>query len=66
MRHFNASVLINAGVDAVAVSGALGHAQVSTTTNIYCHLFQEAQARTSDAVAEALNFSKNKQESEAS
>lgn len=66
MRHFNASVLINAGVDAVAVSGALGHAQVSTTTNIYCHLFQEAQARTGDAVAEALNFSKNKQESEAS
>ena len=31
MRHFNASALINEGVDAVLVSHALGHAAVSTT-----------------------------------
>lgn len=30
-RHLNASLLINAGIDAVAVSGALGHAHTSTT-----------------------------------
>lgn len=59
-RHLHASLLINAGVDVVAVSGDLGHAQVSTTSNIYCHMFQEAQARTSQAIAEALSFDKKK------
>ena len=56
LRHLHASLLINAGVDVVAVSGDLGHSQVSTTSNIYCHMFQEAQARTSNAIAEALSF----------
>ena len=60
MRHLNASLLINAGVDVVAVSGDLGHSQVSTTSNIYCHMFQEAQARTSNAIAEALSFDNKK------
>lgn len=58
LRHLHASLLINAGVDVVAVSGDLGHAQVSTTSNIYCHMFQEAQAKVSDAVSNALNFNK--------
>lgn len=60
LRHLHASPLINAGVDVVAVSGDLGHSQASTTTNIYCHMFQEAQARTSRAIADALIFDKKK------
>lgn len=56
-RHFNATVLISSGIDAVTVSRALGHANVNTTTSIYCHAFQEVQARTGNAIAEALNFS---------
>ena len=60
LRHLHASLLINAGVDVVAVSGDLGHSQVSTTSNIYCHMFQEAQARTSNAIAEALSFDNKK------
>lgn len=59
-RHLNASLLINAGIDAVAVSGALGHAHTSTTLNIYSHMFQQAQARVSNAVSEALDFHKDK------
>lgn len=55
-------LLINAGVDVVAVSGDLGHSQVSTTTNIYCHMFQEAQARTSQAIADALIFDKKEKQ----
>lgn len=58
LRHFNASALINEGVDAVTVSHALGHAAVSTTTNTYCHVFEEAQAKVSTAIASALDFSK--------
>ena len=57
MRHFYASALINKGVDTAAVSGALGHSVISTTTSIYCHAFQQAQARAGDAIASVLDFS---------
>lgn len=60
MRHFYASALINEGVDAAAVSGALGHSVVSTTTSIYCHVFQQAQARAAEVIASALDFSSKK------
>lgn len=62
LRHLHASMLINAGVDVVAVSGDLGHSQASTTTNIYCHMFQEAQARTSRAIADALIVDKKEKQ----
>lgn len=60
-RHLFCSLLVNQGVDIVTVSGALGHSCVSTTSNVYCHMFQEAQAKVSDAVASALDFSKSKE-----
>lgn len=60
-RHLFCSLLVNQGVDIVTVSGALGHSCVSTTSNVYCHMFQEAQAKVSDAVSNALDFSKNKE-----
>ena len=60
-RHLFTSLLVNQGVDIVTVSGALGHSCVSTTSNVYCHMFQEAQAKVSDAVTNALDFSKSKE-----
>jgi len=57
-RHLNASLLINAGVDVKTVSSSLGHSETSTTLNIYAHSFQVAQAKASDAVADALDFKK--------
>ena len=60
-RHLNASLLIHAGIDVVSVSGALGHSTVSTTSNIYCHMLQEAQAKVSDAICNALDFNKKKE-----
>lgn len=63
MRHFYASALINEGVDAAAVSGALGHSVIGTTTSIYCHVFQEAQARAGEAIASVLDFSGKKRAS---
>lgn len=53
-RHLNASLLITSGVDVKTVSSALGHSQVSTTTNIYAHTFQQVQAEASKAIASAL------------
>ena len=57
-RHLFASLLVNQGVDIVTVSGALGHSTVSTTTSIYCHVFNQAQARASEAIASVLDFHK--------
>ena len=59
-RHLFASLLVNNGVDIVTVSGALGHSTVSTTTNVYCHMIEDAQAKASDAVSNALNFNSKK------
>jgi integrase len=57
-RHLHTSLLIGAGIDPTTVSGILGHSQVTTTSNIYCHMLQEAQAKVSDAICNALDFNK--------
>ena len=57
-RHLHTSLLIGAGIDPTTVSGVLGHAQVSTTLNLYSHMFRENQVKACDAVANALSFNK--------
>lgn len=59
-RHFHASALIFAGVDPATVSADLGHSTVNTTTSIYTHAFQEAQAKAGNAIASVLDFSSKK------
>ncbi len=56
-RHLFASLLVNGGVDIVTVSGALGHSNVSTTSNIYCHMLENSRAKVSDVITGALNLS---------
>ena len=55
-RHFNASALIDAGVDVVTVQTALGHSTAATTLNIYSHAFSNAQTRAMEAIADAINL----------
>ena len=55
-RHFAASSLISAGLDVTTVSGALGHCNSGTTLNVYSHMFQNAQARVSEAMDKAFAF----------
>ena len=45
LRHTYASIMIADGVPLVAVSHQLGHAQSSTTANIYAHIIASAEAR---------------------
>lgn len=47
-RHTMASLLYYNGVDSVSISKRLGHAQVSTTANIYAHIIEEADKRNAD------------------
>ncbi len=44
LRHTNATLLIAAGTNIRTVSARLGHAQTSTTTDIYAHAIQSADA----------------------
>ena len=57
-RHFNATLLISEGTDIETVSDMLGHAQTSTTLNIYGYAFDEMKAKASKTVSIALNNSK--------
>ena len=50
-RHSIASALIFNKVDPVSVSKRLGHANVSTTTNIYAHVFAAAEKQNSDIIS---------------
>lgn len=55
-RHLNATLLIANGADIKTVSFALGHSNATTTLNTYAHQFAEAQAKASDAIADALHL----------
>lgn len=45
LRHTYASIMIAEGIPLVVVSHQLGHAQTSTTNNIYAHVIASAEAR---------------------
>lgn len=50
LRHTYASLLIADGTPLVVVSGNLGHAQVSTTNNIYSHVIASAEAKAVEVI----------------
>lgn len=53
-RHTMASMLYFNGVDSVSISKRLGHAQVSTTANIYAHVMEAADQRNADILADVF------------
>ena len=53
-RHTMASLLIYNGTDALTVSKRLGHAKVSTTTDIYAHAIKQADERAAESIADIL------------
>lgn len=53
-RHSMASLLYFNGVDSVSISKRLGHAQVSTTANIYAHVMEAADKKNADILADVL------------
>ncbi len=50
LRHTYASLLIADHTPLVVVAGNLGHAQVSTTSNIYSHVIASAEARAAEVM----------------
>jgi integrase len=59
LRHCFTSILINTGADAKAVQAALGHSRVTTTLDIYSHIFAETLARSMQGVSLALTDGDN-------
>ena len=53
-RHTMASMLYFNGVDSVSISKRLGHAQVSTTANIYAHVMEKADKKNADILADVF------------
>lgn len=54
LRHTHASALIAAGVDVVAISRRLGHANPTVTLNTYGHLFKKDDSAAACAIEAAL------------
>lgn len=57
-RHFNATVMIENGVDVKTVQSCLGHSSPTTTMTCYLHSFQTQQALAMKSVAETLKLKK--------
>ena len=54
LRHTNASLMINSGVDIKAVSAQLGHCNISITADTYGHIFDAYKARIAQSVEDKL------------
>lgn len=54
LRHTSATLLIASQQDMKTVSKRLGHAQTSTTMNIYAHALQESDRKAADALETIL------------
>ena len=56
LRHTNASLLIAQGVDVRTVASMLGHAQPSTTLDIYSHAFDKSKKLAQQKLGEAIGL----------
>ena len=55
LRHTNATILINQNTDIATISKRLGHAKISTTTDIYAHSLHKADKTASDNLDHLFN-----------
>ena len=62
LRHFHASLLINAGLDPRTVADRIGHANPSTTLDIYSHMFEAKRRATAVNLEDMLGDEKDSDE----
>lgn len=55
LRHTSATLLISQNIDIWTVSGRLGHAQTSTTMNIYSHALRKMDEKAADTLEELFH-----------
>ena len=54
LRHFHASVTLQAGQNIVVVSKRLGHSNLSITSDIYAHSLPGWQLQVAEACADVM------------
>ena len=59
-RHSHATILINQGMNIVAVSKRLGHSDVNITLKVYTHLLEEKNAEITDLLTKSSQNLLNK------
>ena len=59
LRHTNATLMIQQGLNVKTVSSLLGHTQTSTTMNIYAHQLKNANRQAAEAMADTLLRKRN-------
>ncbi len=57
LRHTNATIMISEGTDIRTVSNRLGHAQTSTTLNIYTHALKSKDTQAAEVLDDVLSIS---------
>ncbi len=55
-RHTMASMLYYSGVDTISISNRLGHAQPSTTSNIYAHVIDKSDKQNAEVLSKIYNL----------
>ncbi len=55
LRHFSATTMLANGVDIRTASGRLGHANTSTTLDVYSHFVKAADDRAADTLASIID-----------
>ena len=58
LRHTSATLLISEKVDIKSVSARLGHAQTSTTMNIYSHSLKSSDVKAANILENLLDKNK--------
>ncbi len=56
LRHTSATLLISQNIDVRTVSGRLGHAQTSTTMNIYSHQLKKKDEKAAETLGDILEW----------
>ena len=59
LRHSFASIANNAGTSLRDISEAMGHPNISTTSDIYTHEFSQTKAKAVNAVALSIEHAKS-------
>lgn len=57
LRHTNASLLIRNGAAMKELQDWLGHASMTTTSDIYAHIFEDSKKALSDSIGSTLHLS---------
>lgn len=56
LRHTNATLLLQQGIDFKVIQTRLGHSDIGTTMNIYSHVNKDMQKKATDKLSKLINI----------